>query len=233
MEKTKLLTILVSITLLLTLINMYGTLNLYGKFNSINGKVTAEQPDNEPPPTINEPSQPSKLQVSADDDPVKGSKDAPVTIIEFGDFQCPYCARFFTQTLPLIEENYIKTGKVKFVYRDYPLSFHQFAQTASEAAECADEQGKFWEYHNKIFENQQSLSIANLKKWALDLSLDGNKFDTCLDSGKYEEEVKKDFQEGSAAGVTGTPAFFINGILVTGAQPFENFKAIIEAELAK
>jgi len=233
MEKTKLLTILIGITLVLTLINLYDTFNLYGKFDSITAKIVAEQPTDEPSPTINGLSRPSRITVSADDDPVKGSENAPVAIIEFSDFQCPYCGRFYSQTLPQIEEKYIKTGKVKFVYRDYPLSFHQFAQKASEAAECADEQGKFWEYHNKIFENQQSLSIANLKKWALDLSLDSNKFDTCLDSGKYEEEVEKDFQDGSVAGVTGTPAFFINGILLTGAQPFENFRAIIEVELAK
>jgi len=232
MEKTKLLTILIGITLALTLVNLYSTFSLYGKLDSIAGKIVTE-PEAQPMPAANGPQQPSRIQVSADDDPVKGDKNAPVTIIEFSDFQCPYCGRFYLQTLPKIEENYIKAGKVKFVYRDYPLSFHQFAQKAAEASECADEQGKFWEYHNKIFENQQLLSIENLKKWALDLGLDKNKFDTCLDLGKYEGETKKDFQDGAAAGVTGTPAFFINGILVEGAHPFETFKAIIEAELAK
>lgn len=232
MEKTKILTILISLTLVLTFINLYGTFNLHGKFNSITGNIVAEQKANEPSPTINKPEL-ARIEASIDDDPLKGSKNAPVTIIEFSDFQCPYCGRFYSQTLPQIEEKYIKTGKVNFVYRDFPLSFHQYAQKAAEAAECADEQGKFWEYHNKVFENQQSLNIANLKKWALDLNLDESKFNNCLDSGRYEEEVKKDFQDGSTAGVTGTPAFFVNGILVEGAHPFESFKQIIEAELAK
>lgn len=232
MEKAELLIILVGITLALTLANLYSIFSLYGKLDSITGKVVAE-PEAQPAPATNEPQQPSIAIVGADDDPVKGDKNAPVTIIEFSDFQCPYCGRFYSQTLSQIEEKYIKTGKAKFVYRDFPLSFHQFAQKAAEAAECADEQGRFWEYHDKIFQNQQSLSIENLRKWALDLSLDGGKFGSCLDSGRYEEEIKKDFQDGSAAGVTGTPAFFINGILVEGAHPFESFKAVIEAELAK
>ncbi len=96
-----------------------------------------------------------------DNDPVKGSEDAPITIVEFSDFECPFCGRFFSQTLPLIEDNYIDTGKVKFVYRDFPLSFHPQAQPAAEAAECANEQGKFWDYHDKIFNNQGALSTAS------------------------------------------------------------------------
>lgn len=232
MEKTNLLTILISVTLFLTLVNLYGTFNLYSKFDSITEKIVAE-PETQPTPTINEPQQPSRVQVSADDDPVKGSKNAPVTIIEFSDFQCPYCARFFTQTLPLIEENYIKTGKVKLVYRDFPLSFHQHAQKAAEAAECADEQGKFWEYHDKIFENQNVLDTASLKQYAKDLGLDVTKFDGCLDSGRMASEVQKDFRDGSQYGVSGTPSFFINGINLVGAQPYSAFRQVIEQELNK
>jgi len=177
--------------------------------------------------------QPSKIDMKAlsDDDPYKGSKNAPITIVEFSDFQCPYCARFHLQTFPQIEENYIKKGKVKFVYRDYPLPFHSSAQKAAEAAECADEQGKFWEMHNIIFENQQSLSIENLKSLAKKLNLDSNKFNDCLDSGKYASEVQKDMADGSAVGVTGTPGFIINGELISGAQPYEVFQQIIEAKL--
>ncbi len=177
-------------------------------------------------PTIN-------MKTLADDDPVKGSENAPVTIIEFSDFQCPFCGRFFSQTLPLIESNYIKTGKVKLIFRDFPLGFHQYAQKSAEAAECADEQGKFWEYHDKIFENQAALSSANLKQWASEIGLDTNKFNDCLDSGKMASEVKKDMSDGTAVGIRGTPGFIINGKLVSGAQPFSVFQQIIDAELAK
>ena len=163
--------------------------------------------------------EPSRAQVSADDDAVKGSADAPVTIIEFSDFQCPFCARFYSQTLGEIDDKYIKTGKVKLVFRDFPLSFHQNAQKAAEAAECAEEQGKFWEMHDKLF--------------AKDLGLDSAKFDECLVSDKYASEVQKDFKDGQGAGISGTPSFFINGVKLVGAQPFSAFQQVIEQELNK
>lgn len=184
------------------------------------------------PPNVSEAQTAPVVDVSADDDPVKGNADAPVTIIEFSDFQCPFCARFFSDTLPQIEENYIKTGKVKLVYRDFPLdNIHLQATPAAQAAECADEQGKFYEYHDKLFENQQLLSTDNYKKWAEELGLDTDQFNGCVDSKKYASEVAKDSADGSAAGVTGTPAFFINGKYISGAQPFSVFEALIEAEL--
>ncbi len=166
------------------------------------------------------------------DDPMKGSADAPVTIIEYSDFQCPFCARFWSQTLPQIQEEYIDTGKVKLIYKDFPLGFHENAQKAGEAAECADDQGMFWEYHDMIYENQISLSVSSLKTWAKELGLDTSEFNDCLDSGKYTDEVKEDFKEGQAAGVSGTPAFFINGRSLVGAQPFSAFQQIIEEELS-
>ena len=175
--------------------------------------------------------QPVIAEVSEDDDPVEGDPNAPVTIIEFSDFQCPYCGKFYKETLPQITETYIETGKVKLVFRDFPLNFHQYAQKASEAAECADEQGKFWEYHNILFENQDALTIDDLKQYASDLNLDTEQFNECLDSGKYEEEVKSDMEDGSSYGVSGTPAFFINGQLLSGAQPFSAFQSVIEQEL--
>lgn len=168
-----------------------------------------------------------------DDDPVLGAADAPVTIVEFSDFQCPYCASFRTQTFEQIKSEYIDTGKVKFVYRDFPLDFHSEAMPAAEAAECADEQGKFWEYHDKLFENQKSLGTNNYKKWAADLDLDTKKFNECLDSKKYKDEISKDIADGEDVGVTGTPAFIINGQLVSGTRPFSAFKQIIDQELAK
>lgn len=171
------------------------------------------------------------VEVSIDDDPIKGKKDAKVTIIEFSEFQCPFCKRYYDETYNQIIKEYVDTGKAKYVFRDFPLSFHQFAQKASEASECAHEQDKFWEYHDKLFENQQALDISNLKKYAKGLKLDEDKFNDCLDSGKYEDEVKKDMQDGISYGVQGTPAFFINGKLISGAQPYENFKVIIDEEL--
>jgi protein-disulfide isomerase len=173
----------------------------------------------------------SRVQVSIDDDTIKGDSNAPVTIVEFSDFQCPFCARFYTGAYQQIKQQYIDTGKVKFVYRDFPLGNHEYAQKAAEAAECADDQGKYYEMHDKLFETGL-LDVANLKLHASNLGLDTAKFDECLDSGKYYNEVQKDFKDGQAAGVDGTPQFFINGIRVRGAQPFSAFQQIIEAELA-
>jgi len=170
---------------------------------------------------------------TVDDDPMEGDKNAKVTIIEFSDFQCPFCGKFYSDAYKQIDEQYIKTGKVKLVFRDFPLSFHQNAHPAAEAAECANEQGKFWEMHNKLFENQQALAVTDLKQYAADLKLDVKKFNDCFDSGKYKAEIDKDAADGGKVGVSGTPAFFINGIALTGAQPFSAFKEVIDAELAK
>jgi protein-disulfide isomerase len=168
------------------------------------------------------------------DDPFLGSADAPITIVEFSDFQCPFCANFYLQTFPKIKQDYIDTGKVKFVYRDFPLNFHQYAQKSAEASECADEQGKFWEYKDILFTRQAEWStggIPKLKEYASMLSLDQESFDSCLDSGSMSEEVESDFADGRSLGVTGTPAFFINGELVSGAQPFSVFKQKIDSLL--
>ena len=174
------------------------------------------------------------IDASADDDPVKGNKVAPVEIIEFSDFQCPFCGKFYSETYNQVIDAYVKTGKASLVFRDFPLSnIHPYAQKAAEASECADEQGKFWEYHNKLFENQEALSVDNLKQYAKDLKLNTAKFNECLDSGAMADEVQKDLDEGSSYGVTGTPAFFINGRLIAGAYPFSEFQKIIEEELAK
>lgn len=182
----------------------------------------------------------TKVDVLADEDAFLGKADAKVTIIEFSDFQCPFCRRLWKDTLPKIKAEYIDAGKVMFVYRDFPLSFHAGAQKAAEAAECAEDQGKFWEMHDKIFAEQDKqgtgtiqFGIADLKKWARQIGLNTQQFNDCLDSDKYKAEVEKDFADGSAAGVTGTPNTFVNGIKVNGAQPYENFKKIIDEELAK
>ncbi|MFH1316493.1 MAG: thioredoxin domain-containing protein [Candidatus Woesearchaeota archaeon] len=183
-----------------------------------------------------DPSEPSAaaLENSAlvDDDDVKGDPNAPVTIVEFSDYECPFCARFYSQTYGQIDDEYIKTGKAKLVYRDFPLGFHAQAQKAAEAAECAGEQGKYYEMHDKLFEDGVSGGVASFKKYASEIGLDNEAFNTCLDSGEMADEVNKDFQDGQKAGVTGTPAFFINGKLIVGAQPFSAFKQAIDAELA-
>lgn len=184
------------------------------------------QPTPAPRPT------PQLVEATVDDDPARGPEDAAVTVIEFSDFQCPFCARFSAQTLPTVLENY--GDRVRFVFRDFPLnSIHPFAAKAAEAAECADDQESFWDYHDLLFENQNALDVDSLKGHAASLDLDVAAFDECLDSGKYTEEVAKDLEDGAAAGVRGTPAFFINGRLISGAQPYQVFAAAIDAALAE
>jgi len=246
-DKSSFSTILIAVLLAFIIVNVAYTISLRNKLASLSDEADDEavvENEDQTGGTLKEiqPSQggtpsaqPSgaRTSISADDDPTKGSESAPVTIIEFSEYQCPYCKRFFDQTLSLIEKNYIETGKVKYVFRDFPLSFHQYAQKAAEASECADEQGKFWQYHDKLFENQNALSVESLKQYAKDLGLNAAKFDSCLDSGAMASEVQKDFADGSEYGVSGTPAFFINGIKVVGAQPYSVFEEIIEQELNK
>ena len=175
--------------------------------------------------------EPPRVQVSTDDDPIKGGPTgAPVTIVEFSDYQCPFCSR----AEGVVDEVMKKYGeKVRLIYRDYPLSFHQNAETAAMASECAEEQGKFWEMHKAMFGNQMKLTVADLVETAGNLSLDKDKFKGCLDSGKYRSEVQKDFQDGQKYGVTGTPTFFINGIMIVGARGVESFSEIIDRELTR
>jgi protein-disulfide isomerase len=177
--------------------------------------------------------------ISIGNAPFLGSADAKVTVVEFSDFQCPFCASFFSNTLSQIKTEYIDTGKIKFYYKHYPLDFHQNAKLASVASECAKEESKFWEYHDILLANQtswESLSgndtIKTFVSYAESLGLDSKKFKPCLDSMKYERSVDMDLEQGYSLGVTGTPAFFV-GIegkytLVEGAQPFESFKQTIE-----
>ena len=178
----------------------------------------------EPTPTVD-------LSNIEDDDPVDGSSDAPVTIVEFSDYECPFCGRFYNDALKQIRSEYIDTGKVRVVYRDFPLSFHPDAQKAAEAAECAGKQNKYWEMHDKLFENNTALGVANLKQYAVDIGLNAEQFNSCLDNGETASEIRADFSDGSAAGVSGTPTFFINGQKIVGAQPYAAFKAAIDAAL--
>jgi protein-disulfide isomerase len=151
-------------------------------------------------------------------------------MVEFSDFQCPYCGRV-TPTLKQLEDRF--GDKLRVVFRDYPLPIHPQAPKAAEAAGCAAEQGKFWEMHDRLFANQSKLQVDDLKQHALDLGLNPEQFNQCLDSGKREAAWKKDIEEGTRYGVSGTPAFFINGRLMSGAQPYDNFARIIEDELVR
>jgi protein-disulfide isomerase len=184
------------------------------------------------------------LKISENNDPVIGDIDATITIIEFSDFQCPFCAKFHVQTLPTIMDEYINKGTVKLVFRDFPIqSIHPNAVPASVAAECANEQGKFKEMHDILFEKQNEWDNQEMNKaiilfnqYASEMQLEQEKFDSCLKNGKYIEEIKKDLEDGRAYGVSGTPEFFIGNdqigfIELKGAQPFESFKKVIEIQL--
>ncbi|MFZ8908033.1 MAG: DsbA family protein [Nitrosopumilaceae archaeon] len=204
-------------------------------------RLEAKMESNQPTPQ----QAPQPLRISLDDDPIRGDPDAPITIVEFSDFQCPFCARFHVQTLPSILEEYIAEGKVNLVYRDFPIqSIHPNALPAAVAAECADEQGKYWEYHDTLFEKQSSWArldsnsaISTFSQYATDIGLEKEQFDSCLGSGKYLEEVQGDLRDGRDYEITGTPGFFIGNekigfVKLNGAQPFESFKRIIDAQLA-
>jgi protein-disulfide isomerase len=176
------------------------------------------------------------VDVSVDDDAAKGEEDAPVTIVEFTDYQCPFCKRFADEALPQIMKDYVDTGKVRLVVRDFPLTNHPNAATAANAAECLREQGgdeMYFGYHDALFENQTDLSTEKLKEYAAGFDIDQAQFASCVDENKYQDEVAADFKAGTEYGVRGTPAFFINGNLFAGAQPYENFKAAIEAALTE
>lgn len=174
------------------------------------------QPAQAAQPRQEAPSAPAiDMNALIDDDDVKGDKNAPVTIVEWSDFECPFCVRFYSQTLGQIEEEYIKTGKAKLVYRDFPLGFHSNAQKSAEAAECAGEQGKFWEMHDKLFEEGVDGGVSSFKQFAADIGLNTKEFDDCLDSGKMAAETQKDMNDGTSVGIRGTPGFIINGQLVS------------------
>lgn len=180
-----------------------------------------------------------KVDVDKGHLPGLGSKDAKVTIVEFSDFQCPFCKRWVDETKDLLMKEYIDTGKVLFTYRQFPIvQLHPNAPEASEASECANEQNKFWQYHDLLFKEQDVWSplpdpTSQFSTYASQLGLNQSQFDSCLSAGKFKDAVTKDIDEGSAAGVNGTPTFFVNGTAIVGAQPYSAFKAAIDAELAK
>src|SRR3989440_3662620 len=164
--------------------------------------------------------------------PSRGPTNAPVTIVEFSDFQCPYCGREYPVVERVMKEY---DGKVRLVFRHFPLDFHQFAQKAAEAGACAADQGgeKFWKLHDRMFTNQQKLAVDDLKGYAKDLGLDGARFDKCLDSGEKRPLVEADEKAGREAGVSGSPAFYVTGVFINGAVAYEQFKDAVDRELKR
>ena len=183
-----------------------------------------------------------KDPINISNDPKRGERTARVAIIEYSDFQCPYCGRYDRETFPQIEDEYIKTGKVQYVWRDLPLSFHKNAPKAAEAARCAGEQGKFWDMHDRLFHNQAALEATDLAAHATALKLDSKEFQECLDGGRYGSAIQKSVDEANSVGLTGTPSFLI-GIVqpdstvkvarkIIGARSYADFKAVIDSLLA-
>lgn len=164
--------------------------------------------------------------------PTKGRDDAPITIVEFSDFQCPFCRKFALETLPKLEAEYIDTGKVRFVYR-HLIGLGAPSAQAAHGAECAREQGKFWPYHDLLFEQTGALAFmkGRLKGYARELGLDEKAFDACMASGRHQDRIRQETEVARYLGATGTPAFLINGQLLIGARPFETFKRALNAML--
>jgi len=171
-----------------------------------------------------------RTNVDTGDAPSLGPTDATVTMVTFSDFQCPACGRSYP-TVKRIMDQY--KGRIRFVFRDFPLSIHPQAPKAAEAAACANEQGKFWQMHDAMFENQQKLAVSDLKSTAASLGLDTERFVACLDSGKKTADWQADMEAGKKYGVNSTPSFFINGRLIAGAAPYPAFAQIIDEELQR
>jgi protein-disulfide isomerase len=164
--------------------------------------------------------------------PILGSASAPVTIIEFSDFQCSYCKRFWADTLPKLKEAYVDQGKVRFLYRHFAI-LGKHSEQAAQAAECAAEQGKFWEYHDQLFKNQGGLAFteAKLRQYAREIGLNSGGFDSCLASGKHKKKVERETTAAAYLGGRGTPFFVVNQRHLVGAQPFDVFRKVIDEEL--
>jgi protein-disulfide isomerase len=171
---------------------------------------------------------PTRLEVSVDDDPSLGPADAPITIVEFSDFNCPYCKKWHTQIYPQLMAAY--PDQIRFVYRDFPITSEE-SLAAAQAANCAGEQDAYWQFHDSLLSGGLDLGREAYTQYATRLGLDVEALLACLDSGKYNDEVEADARYAAGLGVSGTPTFFINGLPLVGAQPLTEFQAVIEAEL--
>ncbi len=184
---------------------------------AVNGKATISY------------AEPARIAVETEGRPSRGAADAPVTIVEFSDFECPYCATLFS-TLKAIEKNY--KDQVRIVYLQFPLSqIHRDAEKAAEASLCANEQNQFWQMHDAMFADQARLGVDDLRRKAAKLSMDMEAFNACLDGNKYASAIREDIAEGVRAGVNGTPAFLVNGRFYSGSRPYDEIQKVIEEEL--
>ncbi|GAP12930.1 protein-disulfide isomerase [Longilinea arvoryzae] len=179
-------------------------------------------------PTATQPL--TRYTIPTDGEPALGPDDAPITLVAFSDFECPYCQKWYAETWPQIQKNY--GDQVRLVYRDFPLPMHANAQPAAEAAACAFEQGKYWEFQDLIFNSGEALGDSTYQDFAQQLGLDVDAFKTCYEGGRYRDEVEADRDWASELGVSSTPTFFVNGIALVGAQPYETFQQVIDMELA-
>jgi len=240
----------ISAAVLLSLIisgwGLYERTSMKIEIASLNNKVESMSTDLRAIKTPARPGAPAPPPVivkvvSIDDDPMKGDPKAPVTIIEFSDYECPFCKRSNDGAIKQINEEYISKGKVRLVFRDYPLPFHKKATPAAVAANCAGEQGKYWEVHDFLFENPKTnLDISTILDSAGDLGLNKAKFQTCINDKSKEKEITKDIEDGQKYGVRGTPSYFIGkttdgdeitGTFIRGAQPYSVFKELIDEQL--
>jgi protein-disulfide isomerase len=187
------------------------------------------------------PPKPENLTVKGDAIYVLGKSDAPLTLVEFTDYQCPFCGRFETTTFPEIKKNYIDTGKVRFILRDLPLDFHPFALKAAQSVHCAGDQGKYWEMKELVFKNQNKIDVDSLAGYAKDLSLNGDAFKSCMADGKHLKEIGDEAKYAASLGISGTPTFVlgkavgdsVEGRVIVGAQPLAAFEAAINEMLEK
>lgn len=172
--------------------------------------------------------EPPRVQIDLKGAQFMGDENAKVTLVEFSDYQCPFCKRVRPTIWRLLDEY---KGKLRYTFLDFPLSFHKDAKKAHEAARCAGDQKKYYDFNKKIFDNQTNITVDDLKKYAKELELNTKDFDKCLDSGKHSKDVDASVQAGMNVGVSGTPAYFVNGVMLSGAMPYESFKEMIDSEL--
>lgn len=201
---------------------------LWGRTTAVVPPVAAGQVAEVP---VEPPKEVKRYDIPEDDDPVFGPENAPITIIEFSDYECPYCRKWHLEVLPRLLEAY--PDQIRLVYRDFPLTnIHANATPAASAANCAGEQDSYWEFNELLYSMSNDLNISGYQAYADQLELDMDSFNECLESGRYNSEVMADFEYAANLGVSSTPTFFVNGIPVVGAQPFEAFAQLINQELA-
>jgi len=213
---------------------LFGAVGLAALFLVIGGRGN-QLPgagNNSALPQQDNPSIPDDLSILEGDSPVLGDPNAPVTLVEFGDYQCTFCNKFFNESLSTLIEKYVDTGQLKIVFRDYAINGRE-SQNAAEAASCANEQGEFWSYHDKLFSERQGYNVGvfkedNLVNFAGELGLNTDQFRECYKSGKYKGDIADDGKDARRFGVRGTPGFFLNGTLIPGAQPLAFWESAIQ-----